>query len=160
MPRFGAPGARRLEAVTYQPGSRAVEVAVQCAAHRNEESLPVVHYTTCGNGKGAWRCENGYDAVQVPLPNESAVAVVPSGLNFHTAIELVNEALKLTVPPFHDSPMKFLGGTCKVEKRLVVYSADFQRFGIDCSGGGIAITKVCTGGRCSYFSEGGWQTWP
>jgi len=150
-------GADRLSAVTRERGARLVEVDVQCTPSRLEGSLPVAHHTTCSNGKGAWHCQEGYDAVQMPMPDSSVVAVTPRGMDFRTAIELVTGALTTTVPPFHDSPRKFLAGSCQVLRRKAVYSEEFQRYSIECSSGGMFVTRVCPGGHCSYFSEGGWQ---
>jgi hypothetical protein len=155
----GAAGAERFRAYTRGRGSALIEVAVQCTSHRQEESLPVAHYTTCANGTGAWRCEDGYDAVQMRLPDSAVLAVRADGVELHTAIALIRESEKLVFPPFHTPALSLLRGTCTVTRQPDVYSAEFQRFRVDCDPGSFAISKVCPKGKCGYFiTEGARKT--
>jgi hypothetical protein len=148
---IGAPGVDVLKAFTGKRGSTPIQVSVQCLPHRKEESLAVAHYTTCTNGTGVWRCEDGYEAVQLPMPDSTVVAVRPDGVGFHSAIELIRESEKLVYPPFHTPALSLLHGTCRVTRRPDIYSAEFQRFGVDCTTGSFALSRVCPGGKCGYF---------
>ena len=147
----GATGAERLDAYTLGRGAARIHVSVQCASHRQEESLPLAHYTTCSNGSGVWRCQDGYDAVQMRMPDSSVVAVRAGDVGFETATELIRAAQKLVYPPFHTPARTLLHGTCVVTRRPDIYSAEFERYGVDCDAGSFAISKVCPAGKCGYF---------
>ena len=148
---IGAAGADKLEAFTRGRGAATIHATVQCKPHRQEESLPLAHYTTCSNGTGVWRCEDGHDAVQMRMRDSSVVAVRAGDVGFATAIELIGEAEKLVYPPFHTPALTLTRGTCTVARKPDIYSAEFQRYGVDCDAGSFDISKVCPGKKCGYF---------
>lgn len=85
------------------------------------------------------------------LPDSAVLAVRVDGVEFHTALELIRESEKLVYPPFHTPALSVLRGTCTVSRKPDVYSAQFERYGVDCDGGSFAISKVCPKARCGYF---------
>jgi hypothetical protein len=152
---IGAAGLDQLRAFKRRQGSRVIEVAARCTPHRTEQSLPVAHYTTCTNRSGAWRCADGHDAAQMRMADNTVVAIRGVGVELGTAIELIREAQQLVYPPFHTPARFLLRGTCSVTRKPDEYSANFERYGVDCDAGSFAISKVCPGAKCGYFITAG-----
>ncbi|MEY2854239.1 MAG: hypothetical protein RL030_1371 [Pseudomonadota bacterium] len=136
-------------------GSRQISIDVKCAPHRIEESLPVARLTNCSNRTGSWSCDKGNEALQLTLPDSSVVAVVAKGIAPRTAIELVAQAARKSLPPFHGPAIVLLTDTCTVRQEPTAAFKGAVNFTIACAKGTLAMTRDCWEKTCRYFITGG-----
>jgi hypothetical protein len=146
--RIGASAAEQVGAFTRKSGSKAIHVRIVCKPHAIEESFPVVHFASCDNKLGIWRC-NGFDALQVKMPDSSILSVIPDGVVARTAVEVVFEAAKLTVPPRQDPALPYLRQKCWV-KAPAMQPDGTEHFDVDCSGSSVVVKRLCSDGPCHY----------
>ena len=131
-----------------------VEVAVQCTPHRTERSRPVAHVTTCSNDKGLWKCAAGNDALMVRLGDAPAMALIPGVVPAETALYLVTEADKLTVPPFHKPARTWMQDQCTVTQTRPATFRGGTVHELQCTAGSLSITRDCWKDRCRFFISG------
>lgn len=146
--RIGASAAEQVWAFTRKSVSKTIHVAIVCKPHAIEESFPVVHYASCDNQIGIWRC-TGFNALQVKMPDSRILSVVPDGAVARTAVEVVLEAAKLTVPPSLDPALPYLREKCWV-KAPAMQPDGTELFDVDCSGSGVVVKRRCSDGHCDY----------
>ncbi len=155
----GTGEAERIDA-RVSPGSlRAMDVSVQCRAHRIEQSLPVVRLVRCSSSSGMWKCADGRDAIQLELPNAAKVLIVPNGIGSRVAIDVATEASKLTVPPFHRSAQLYMSGECSVSQESGKAFSGATHYSVACSNGSLAVTRDCWSKGCRLFITGGTGKW-
>lgn len=146
----GATGADRIEG-TRQRGSRSIHVEVECKPHSTAHSLPVAHHTTCDNTQGAWRCDPGRQALLVTLPDQTTLPVLADGVDLRAAVQVINEAAKLTIRPFYRPAVKVMKGKCTVSETRTSSSNNMDSFQIRCGQTLIVLTRDCWDGQCRYF---------
>lgn len=147
----GAPGVEQVAASTREKGSTKISAEVRCRPHAILQAFPVLHYATCGNARGAWRCDAGYDAIHVTLTDSRVLPVVAKGVAPQMAVEAVTEAEKLLVPPFHHPAVDLMRGQCSVEPHPTSPSPEMKLFDIRCAGTSMLLTRHCWTGGCRYF---------
>jgi hypothetical protein len=151
----GAAGAESVVASTTRKDSNNISAEVRCKSHATVGKFPVLHYSTCSNAKGTWRCETGYNAVHMTLSNSSVVPVRPMGVTEQVAIEAITEGSKQIVPPFHHPAVDLMRGQCSVSPHPKSPSPEMTLFDITCTGTYMLLTRHCWTGGCRYFiSEG------
>jgi hypothetical protein len=151
----GLAGAERIVASTTKQGSNKVSAEVRCKSQASVGKFPVLHYSSCSNGTGSWRCEPGYDAIHMTLSDSAVLPVRPVGISREMAVELITEASKQIVPPFHHPALDLMRGRCSVAPHATSPSPDMKLFDIQCQGTSMLLTKHCWTGGCRYFiSEG------
>jgi hypothetical protein len=151
----GAAGAESVVASTAARDSGRISVAVRCKSHATVGKSPLLHYSTCVNARGAWRCEPGYDAIHMTLSNSSVLPVVPKGVTPQLAVEAITEGSKQIVPPFHHPAIDLMRGQCSVAPHPVSPSPEMKLFDIQCTGTYMLLTRHCWTGRCRYFISQG-----
>jgi hypothetical protein len=146
--RIGASAAEQVSAFTRKSGPKTILVRIVCKPHAIEESFPLAHYATCDNKIGVWRC-TGFNALQVKMPDSSILSVVPDGAVTRTAVEVVLEAARLTVPPSQNPALPYLRENCRV-KAPAIQPDGTELFDVDCSGSSVVVKRQCSDGPCHY----------
>ena len=146
-------GATRIETLRTsipKKGSPDVIAAVKCQAHMEEDSHPVSHYTRCEQHGGTWKCDGGYNALMFRQANGPALLLVPKGISFRSALDLIPELEKLRNRVGRPA-MSYLHGTCAVTKSVPFKGA--EQFDISCDDGRreIALTRDCGTKQCRVF---------
>jgi hypothetical protein len=87
------------------------------------------------------------------LPDSRVLPVVTHGVTLQLAIEIITEATKLQVPPFHTPATRFLQGQCSVSPLLASPSPEMKLFSIFCGDTSLELTKHCWDNQkhCRYF---------
>jgi hypothetical protein len=151
----GVAAAEHLDAYTMVEGSTRISIDVRCKQHTTVGSFPVLRYSSCDNAKGTWRCNSSYDAIHVTLPDSRVLPVVADGVTALLAIEIITEATKLQVPPFHTPATHLMHGECSVSPQPDSPSPEMKLFKIICGTSGMLLTKHCWDKGCRYFISQG-----
>jgi hypothetical protein len=101
-----------------------------------------------------WQCGAGHDALMVKLDESPAFALVPGVVPARTALYLVREAAKLTVPPFHKPAQSWLQDQCTVAQAREAPFKGGMHFDLMCTPGTLIVTRDCWQNRCRFFITG------
>jgi hypothetical protein len=145
-------GATRIETLRTRSSEKEPPDAiaeVKCQAHMEVDSHPVSHYTRCEQHGGTWKCDDGYNALMFSPTNDAAL-LVPKGIGFQTALDLVPELEKLRNRVGRPA-ISYLHGVCTVAKSVPFKGA--EQFDIRCDEGRreISLTRDCGTAQCRVF---------
>ena len=146
-------GATRIETLrtsTPAKGSPDVTAEVKCQAHMEEESHPVSHHTRCEQQGGTWKCDDGYNALMFRQTKGRALLLVPKGIGFKAALDLIPE-LETLHNRVGRPAMSYLYGTCAVSRSAPFKGA--EQFDISCDEGSreITLTRDCGTRQCRVY---------
>ena len=146
-------GATRMETfrvATHDKASRVAIVDVKCQAHMEEDSHPVSHYTRCEQHGGTWKCDAGYNALMFRSTNGPELLLVPRGISFRAALDLLPELAKMRTRVGRPA-LSFLHGKCTVGKSVPFKGA--EQFDILCDEGSreISLTRDCGTAQCRVY---------
>jgi hypothetical protein len=146
-------GATRIETLrtrSREKGTGDVIADVKCQAHMEEGPHPVSHYARCEQHGGTWKCDAGYNALMYRQTNGPALLLVPRGIGFRDALDLIPELEKLRNRVGRPATA-YLYGTCAVAKTVPFKGA--EQFDILCDEGQreISLTRDCGTGQCRVF---------
>lgn len=146
----GATRAENIRTSTHGKASQTVIAEVKCQAHMEEDSHPVSHYTRCELHGGTWKCGDGYNALMFRSTNGPELLLVPKGISFRAALDLLPELAKMRNSVGRPA-MSYLHGTCTVGKTVPFKGA--EQFDILCDEGSreISLTRDCGARQCRVF---------
>jgi len=146
-------GATRIEtlrarAVEKRPAD--VTADVKCLAHMEEDSHPVSHYTRCEQHGGTWKCDDGYNALMLSPTNGPALLLIPKGMSFRAALDLLPDLATLRNRVGRPA-MSYLHGRCAVGRSVPFKDAEQFDFVCDDGRREITLTRDCVRNPCRVY---------